>query len=851
MSDEMKCPFPHGEIKAAKAVATGSSKKKWWPEAVSVDALQRNGQNNSPFEEDFDYAAAYANLDLENLKTFVFSLMTESGPRYEEAAAARGLDAMPYGQKYWWPADWGHYGPLFIRLAWHAAGTYRTFDGRGGAGRGMIRMAPLNSWPDNINLDKAMRILWPAKERYGDAISWADLFILAGNIALESMGFKTLGFAGGRIDSYEEDDTYWGSEEAFLAVDRYHKVRDISWPPYVEHDLDQPLAATHMGLIYVNPEGPLGDADNFVGAAEDIRKTFGRMAMNDEETVALIAGGHAFGKAHGNGDASKVGPGPAGAPLDEIGMGWHNPQGKGNAEDTVSSGLEGAWTPTPTTWDNKYLELLYKYEWQKVQSPAGKQQWEPVDVLPEDMVPDAHIPGKMNKPIMLTTDLALRFGDDAYDAIAQKFLEDFDYFSDVFAKAWFKLTHRDMGPLDRYLGNELPEEVFSWQDPIHKNKFKPLTEKDVNNVRGNIARDIENTDITIDFIKNDQLQTRPLDVRDLIFTAWVSASTYRDSDRRGGANGARILLEPMKSWEFTDFSRVEKVVEFLTRIRENLKLDISMADLIVLGGNCGVERIAKNAGFDLKMPFVSGRGDATQDQIDIESVNHLEPLHDGFLNWTKVRKFDDNPEVYAETQGKTEDDQELVPLNDDSFPLSNDPTDVDTAIPEDGYILEEFAEFLMIERADLLNLTVKETVALFAGFRSAAIHHRDSLVGRDSFNRANGWKLNSDFLEHLVLKSWYKWKDAGNIHPLKVNQDKGITTSTYEHPPVSFTGTHLHPDSDTAVKATRVDLLFASNPILRGYCEHYTQAGGAKRLVDDFANAWNKVMMLDRYDVKR
>lgn len=851
MSDEMKCPFPHDEIKAAKAVATGSSKKKWWPEAVSVDALQRNGQNNSPFEAEFDYAEAYEKLDLENLKTFLFSLMTESGPRYEEAASARGLDAMPYGQKYWWPADWGHYGPLFIRLAWHAAGTYRTFDGRGGAGRGMIRMAPLNSWPDNVNLDKAMRILWPAKERYGDNISWADLFILAGNIALESMGFKTLGFAGGRIDSYEEDDTYWGSEEAFLAMDRYRKVRDIAWPPYEEHELEQPLAASHMGLIYVNPEGPRGDADNFVGAAEDIRKTFARMAMNDEETVALIAGGHAFGKAHGNGDASKVGPAPGGASIQHSGLGWHNPEGKGNAEDTISSGLEGAWTPTPTTWDNKYLELLYKYEWTKVLSPAGAQQWEPIDCQPEDMVADAHIPGKMNKPMMLTTDLALRFGDNEYDRIAQSFLEDFDYFSDVFAKAWFKLTHRDMGPLDRYLGEEVPEEVFSWQDPIHPNKFKPLTEKDINNVRGNITKELEETKITIDFIKNDVLETRPIDIRDLIFTAWVSASTYRDSDRRGGANGARILLEPMKSWEFVDFERVEKVVEFLTKIKTDLKLDISMADLIVLAGNCAVERLARNAGFDLQMPFVSGRGDATQDQIDEESVNHLEPLHCGFLNWTKVRRFDDSLEPNSEVGlPLTDDDDELVPLEDfyqDGQP-SNNP---DEALPEDAYILEEFSEYLMIERADLLNLTVKDMVALFTGFRAAAIHHRDSLVGRDSYNRSNGWKLNSDFLEHLVLKSWYQWHDAENIHPLAEDQRQGIVPLTYEHNPVSFTGVHMHPDNETALKATRVDLLFSSNPILRGYCEHYTQAGGAQRLVNDFANAWNKVMMLDRYDVKR
>ena len=827
MSDEAKCPFPHEAIQGAAALATGESARKWWPEAVSVDALQRNGQNNSPFEKDFDYAKAYAGLDLENLKTFVFSLMTESGPRFEEAAASRGLGAMPYGQKYWWPADWNHYGPLFIRLAWHAAGTYRVSDGRGGAGRGMIRMAPLNSWPDNVNLDKAMKILWPAKERYGDAISWADLFILAGNIALESMGFKTLGFAGGRIDSYEEDDTYWGSETAWLANER-HREQTI---------LENPLAATHMGLIYVNPEGPNGDADDFAGSARDIRVTFARMAMNDEETVALIAGGHAFGKAHGNGDPSKIGPPPAGAPLHHAGLGWHNPEGKGNAEDTMSSGLEGAWTPTPTTWDNKYLELLYKYEWQKVLSPAGAQQWEPIDCQPEDMVPDAHVEGKMNKPMMLTTDLALRFGDDRYDAICQKFLEDFDYFSDAFAKAWFKLTHRDMGPLDRYLGKELPKEVFLWQDPIHKNKFPEITEKDINNLRGNLTKALEETDVTVDYDKNGVAETRKLDARDLIFTAWVSASTYRDSDRRGGANGARILLEPMKSWEFVDYERVKKVVDFLIPIRDSLKIEMSVADLIVAAGNYGVEILAKNAGFEVKIPFVGGRGDATQDQIDIESVGHLEPVHDGFMNWTKTYRPDE--EHIAEMAERVLSEDELAIATQD---------DIAKAFPEDAYVLEEFSEYLMIERADLLNLTPREMVALFTGFRGGAVHHRNSRVGKDSFNRNGGWKLNADFLEHLVLKGWYKWDDADYQHP---GVENPLFKTTYEHPAIAFSGTHQHPDNRSALKGSRVDLLFASNPILRGLCEFYTQAGGAERLVNDFVSAWTKVMMLDRYDVKR
>lgn len=861
MSDEPKCPFPHEKVQGAKALATGESARKWWPNQVSVDALQRNGQNNSPFEKDFDYAKAYSELDLENLKSFVFSLITNSGPRYEEAVAARGLDAMPYGQKYWWPADWGHYGPLFIRLAWHAAGTYRVSDGRGGAGRGMIRMAPLNSWPDNVNLDKAMRILWPAKERFGDRISWADLFILAGNIALESMGFKALGFAAGRIDSYEEDDTYWGNETAWLANER-HREQTI---------LDNPLAATHMGLIYVNPEGPDGNAEDFTGAARDIRITFGRMAMNDEETVALIAGGHAFGKAHGNGDPSKVGEPPAGAPIEQIGFGWKNANGKGNAEDTVSSGLEGAWTPTPTTWDNKYLELLYKYEWQKVLSPAGAQQWEPIDCQPEDMVPDAHVEGKMNKPMMLTTDLALRFGDPDYDRIARSFAEDFDRFSDVFAKAWFKLTHRDMGPLDRYLGDEVPEEVFTWQDPIHKNTFPEITDRDINNLRGNIIKELETTGITLSYNNKGYIENRKLDVRDLVFTAWVSASTYRDSDRRGGANGARILLEPMKSWEFVDYERAHKTVTFLTQIRDSLKIEMSIADLIVAGGNIGVEILAKNAGFELKMPFVGGRGDATQDQIDVESVGHLEPVHDGFLNWTKVKRTygdgDRSSSAVGDEDGSvggyfgvdlSEDDLELLPIlsNEDTqenvsedYPIlygnATADSDVYVELSEDSFILDEFAEYLIIERADLLNLTPKELVALLTVFRSASIYHRSSVLNRDSmYSPGDNWKIGTEFLEHMVLKSWYAWEEV---------KERGNTekVTTYDHPATQFVGNHLHPDAPSAFRASRVDLLFASNPILRGICEFYTQAGGLQRLVDDFASAWNKVMMLDRYDVKR
>jgi catalase-peroxidase len=626
MNDEPKCPFPHEQIKAAAAVATGQSKQSWWPNKVSLDALTHKNPKSNPLGEDFNYAEEFGKLYLPDVKDFIRAIMTDSGPRLEESAEASGLGTMPYGQKYWWPADWGHYGPLFIRLAWHSAGTYRVSDGRGGAGNGLIRFAPLNSWPDNANLDKARRILFPVKERYGNSLSWADLMILAGNVALEEMGLKTFGFAGGREDAWEADNTYWGSETAWLANER-HREQTI---------LDNPLAATHMGLIYVNPEGPNGNAEDFVGSARDIRTTFARMAMNDEETVALIAGGHAFGKSHGNGDPSKLGPEPEGAPLENVGFGWLNPEGKGHSEDTITSGIEGAWTPTPLRWDNKYLEILYKYEWEKVISPAGAQQWSPINCEPEDMVPDAHIAGKMNKPMMLTTDLALRFGDPEYDKICRVFLKDLDYFADKFARAWFKLTHRDMGPTDRYLGEEVPAEVLLWQDPVNKNTYSALTDRDINNLKGNINLALEKTDIEeIDYDRNGNPESRKLDLRDLIYTAWVSASTYRDTDKRGGANGARLMLEPMKSWSFTDYERVEKTIRFLSEIKNSLGIKMSLADLIVFGGNVGVERAAKNAGYSVNIPFVGGRGDATQDQVDQESFGHLEPVHDGFLNWTK------------------------------------------------------------------------------------------------------------------------------------------------------------------------------------------------------------------------
>lgn len=792
---EPKCPFPHEQIK--KATTTGTpGNKQWWPKQVNLDILSHNDDSVNPLDEDFDYAKEFNSLNLFEVKDFIRKIMVNDSSIIGAPGNGQPAPAgLPYGQNYWWPADWGHYGPLFIRLAWHSAGTYRVHDGRGGAGRGLHRFAPLNSWPDNANLDKARRILWPVKERFGRKLSWADLFILAGNVALEDMGLKTIGFAGGREDVYLPDQTYWGPESEWLANERYHDKSEAS-------TLDNPLAAVQMGLIYVNPEGPNGNAEDFVGAARDIRETFARMAMNDEETVALVAGGHAFGKAHGNGDASSLGPEPEGTSLESTGLGWSNPNGKGHSEDTITSGLEGAWTPTPLTWDNKYLELLYKYEWQKVLSPAGAQQWEPIDCQPEDMVPDAHIDGKMNKPMMLTTDLALRFGDPSYDEICQKFLNDFDYFSDVFAKAWFKLTHRDMGPLSRYHGPEVPEEVFLWQDPIEPNNFNPPTEKDLNNLKGNILFQLEKTKETIDFTwgESGRLDSRPLDIRDLVFTAWVSASTYRNTDRRGGANGARILLEPMKSWEFTDYERVKKVVDFLVQIKESLNIQMSTADLIVFGGNVGIEKAISNSGFDVKMPFVYGRGDATQEQIDVESFKYLEPMADGFLNWvnTKHNGWDKK--------------------------------------------LDSISEHLLVERASLLSLSIPEMVALMVGFRGLNLHHRRSDVASMSWHRRSGHKINRDFLENALLKQWYQWT---GYYVDSFGQEVVAPSGELAQ---SFSGQHYA--SDTLIKTTRIDMFISSNSILRSIAEVYGGVDGNEILVKNFVKAWNKVMMLDRFDVK-
>jgi catalase-peroxidase len=554
LMSEAKCPYT-GKTYTTEA----TTNTDWWPNQLDLSPLRKHSEKSDPMSDGFDYAEEFNSLDLDALKDDINTLLTTS--------------------QDWWPADYGNYGPFFIRMAWHSAGTYRVTDGRGGAGEGLHRFAPQNSWPDNGNLDKARRLLWPIKQKYGKKISWADLMILAGNVALENMGFKTFGFAGGRADVWESDDTYWGAEKEWLADNRYSEDRE----------LENPLAAVQMGLIYVNPEGPNGNPDPVL-SARDIRETFARMAMNDEETVALIAGGHAFGKAHGAGDVSHVGPAPEGSPTENMGLGWKNSFGKGNAEDTITSGIEGAWTPTPTKWDNSYLKLLFKYDWKQTKSPAGATQWIPTDESAENLVPDAHIEGKFHAPVMTTADLALRF-DPEYEKISRRFLEDFDYFSDVFARAWFKLTHRDMGPISRYLGKEVPSEQLIWQDPVSNVTRTTLVQEEV------------------DMIKERIIESG-LSVSDLVATAWASASTFRKTDKRGGANGARIVIAPQNTWEVNDHEAINRVVSVLNSIKADF--NVSLADLIVFAGSVGVAIGAKNSGFGADITAKFMRGDATQ-----------------------------------------------------------------------------------------------------------------------------------------------------------------------------------------------------------------------------------------------
>jgi catalase-peroxidase len=607
---EVKCPYTGQTY--TKDVTTN---KDWWPNQLDLSPLRKHSEKSDPMSEGFDYATEFNSLDLDAIKKDIDTLLTTS--------------------QDWWPADYGNYGPFFIRMAWHSAGTYRTSDGRGGAGQGNQRFAPLNSWPDNANLDKARRLLWPIKQKYGKKISWADLMILAGNVALENMGFKTFGFAGGREDVWEADDTYWGAEKEWLADNRYEG----------ERNLENPLAAVQMGLIYVNPEGPNGNPDPVL-SARDIRETFARMAMNDEETVALIAGGHAFGKNHGAGDVSHVGPDPEGSPTEDMGLGWKNTFGKGNAENTITSGIEGAWTATPTKWDNGYLKLMFKYDWKQVKSPAGATQWIPTDESAALLVPDAHVEGKTHAPVMTTADLALKF-DPEYEKISRRFLEDFDYFSDVFARAWFKLTHRDMGPIARYLGKEVPSEELIWQDPVSNVSRDSLTQEDVDAIK-------------------ERVMSSGLSVSDLITTAWASASTFRKTDKRGGANGARVVLAPQNTWEVNDHDAINRVVSVLETIKQ--EFEVSLADLIVFAGLVGVQIAAHNSGIGIQINASFGRGDATQDQTDVDSFAVLEPKFDAFRNYI-------HPSITA---------------------------------PE---------EVLLVEKANLLGLTPVEMVLLLSGMR--------------------------------------------------------------------------------------------------------------------------------------
>ena len=590
MGDISKCPVMHG---ASKSTAEGTSNRDWWPNQLKLNILHQHTAKSNPMDEDFDYAEAFNSLDLDALKKDIVALMTDS--------------------QDWWPADYGHYGPLFIRMAWHSAGTYRTGDGRGGAGTGNQRFAPLNSWPDNVNLDKARMLLWPIKQKYGKSISWADLMILTGNCALESMGFKTFGFAGGRADIWEpEEDIYWGAETEWLDDKRYSGDRE----------LENPLAAVQMGLIYVNPEGPNGKPDP-VASGRDIRETFARMAMNDEETVALVAGGHTFGKSHGAGDAAQVGPAPEGGPIEQQGFGWHNTQGTGNGGDTISSGIEGAWANDPITWDNGYFDNLFGYDWELTVSPAGAAQWTPKDGAGDGTVPDAHDPSIRHAPMMTTADMALRM-DPIYEPISRRFHENPDQLAEAFSRAWFKLTHRDMGPRVRYLGTDVPAEVLIWQDPIPAVDYAVIDEQDIASLKSDLV-------------------SSGLTVSQLVSTAWASASTYRGSDMRGGANGARIRLAPQKDWAVNRSADLEVVLDALEDIQQTFNAkqssgkQVSLADLIVLGGSVGVEVAAKNAGQTIEVPFTPGRADTAQEHTDVESFAVLEPEADGFRNYLKAQ----------------------------------------------------------------------------------------------------------------------------------------------------------------------------------------------------------------------
>ena len=737
VNGESKCPFSVA-VAPKQSAGAGPSNRDWWPNQLKLNILRQHSSLSNPMGESFDYAEEFKSLDLDALKRDIFEMMTTS--------------------QEWWPADYGHYGPFFIRMAWHSAGTYRIADGRGGAGFGTQRFAPLNSWPDNANLDKARLLLWPIKQKYGKKISWADLMILTGNCALESAGLETFGFAGGRADVWEPaEDIYWGSEREWLALSNTQNSRYSG-----DRELENPLAAVQMGLIYVNPEGPDGNPDPLL-AARDIRETFARMAMNDEETVALIAGGHTLGKTHGAADPNKyVGSEPAGAGIEEQSKGWKNSYGKGNAEDTITSGLEGAWTTTPTKWSNNYFENLFGFEWELTKSPAGAHQWKPTGDAGAGTVPDAHDPSRSHQPFMLTTDLSLRV-DPVYEKISRHFFENPAEFNDAFARAWFKLTHRDMGPKARYLGPEVPSEELIWQDPVPAVTNPLIDEHDIATLKVSIL-------------------ASGLSISELVSTAWASASTFRGSDKRGGANGARIRLEPQKDWKVNNPSQLEKVLATLENIQKEFNSanfggkQVSIADLIVLGGSAGIEQAAKNANFEVNVPFTPGRTDASQEQTDVESFAVLEPQADGFRNYVKTK-----------------------------YTVS--------------------AEEMLIDKAQLLNLSAPEMTVLVGGLRALNMNFDQSQSG--IFTKRLG-ALTNDFFVNLL--------------------DLGTTWKALSESDDAFVGT----DRKTgAIKwvGTRVDLIFGSNSELRAIAEVYGCSDAQDKFVKDFVAAWTKVMNLDRFDL--
>ncbi|MBL7880969.1 MAG: catalase/peroxidase HPI [Chryseobacterium gambrini] len=753
--DISKCPFHNGTMKKENVAGGGTKNIDWWPDQLRVDILRQHSDLSNPMEKDFNYAEAFKSLDLEEVKKDLHALMTDS--------------------QDWWPADFGHYGPLFIRMAWHSAGTYRVGDGRGGAGAGQQRFAPLNSWPDNVSLDKARRLLWPIKQKYGKKISWADLMILTGNIALESMGFKTFGFAGGREDVWEPDqDVYWGTEKTWLGGDlRYAHGSDgvvenrgvLPTDDNADGDihtrnLEKPLAAVQMGLIYVNPEGPDGNPDP-IAAAKDIRDTFGRMAMNDEETVALIAGGHTFGKTHGAGPADHVGEEPEAAGIEAQGFGWNSTYKSGKGPDAISSGLEVTWTETPTEWSNYFFKNLFENEWELTKSPAGAHQW--VAKNGEEIIPDAFDPDKKHRPTMLTTDLSLRF-DPVYEKISRRFYENPDAFADAFARAWYKLTHRDMGPKARYLGSDVPAEELIWQDPIPEVDHALINNSDIEALKSKIL-------------------DSGLSVSELVSTAWASASTFRGSDKRGGANGARIRLAPQKDWEVNNPAQLQKVLSTLENIQKEFNESqtggkkVSLADLIVLAGSAAVEKAAKDGGYPVIVPFAPGRMDASQEQTDVESMGYLEPAADGFRNYLKKK-----------------------------FSVST--------------------ESLLIDKAQLLNLTAPELTVLIGGMRSLNANFDGSSHG---IFTQNPGVLSNDFFVNLLDMST-QWKSASQDNELYEGTDRKT--------------------GDKKWTATRADLVFGSNSELRAISEVYASSDAKEKFVNDFVSAWVKVMNLDRFDLK-